>query len=97
MRLITFEGKELSVTREQAEKIVASGQTNLIAITVGHTVEYINPKNISAILSGGDGGTPTPSDSKQLRPDNRGDKEKYDAARAKVKEIRRRNGWPTNA
>lgn len=53
MRLVTFNGQEMQITTEQAEKIVASGKTNLIAITTGGRTEYVNANDIAGIYVGG--------------------------------------------
>lgn len=67
MKLITFDGKTIPVTVEQARAIVDSGKTNLIEIKykvgdinkgkVEYKTEYVNANHIAAILND-DFGTP---------------------------------------
>lgn len=51
MKLVTFKGRELILSREQAEKIVDSGLTNLIAIEINGSTEYVNGNDIAGIYN----------------------------------------------
>ncbi len=42
-----YQGKELSITKEQAAKIAAVAE--LIEVEVAGRIEYINPKNVASI------------------------------------------------
>lgn len=52
MKLTTYDNQEITVTKEQAQKLAETA--GLIAVTQPSGVVYVSAKNIASITQGGD-------------------------------------------